>query len=307
MRYIPVRINTLRASQPVGFDVFIKIGDRYLHYIRRSDLFDADRISALKSKGVVKLYIPSEGEADYLKYLDEGLNQLKDRKVTVEQRALVAQGTMTVAAENARESVQTAARYRQTEKQVQSVMEFMLSEKSAVHQMMASGMATDVYQHASHVVTLSLKLAGKAGIQDPKTLIHLGLAGLLHDIGKEGDGLDPLLPREQLNSEQRKIYQGHPERAVALVQDKAHVTKDVIEMILNHEEIGDGAGFPNKKRLNTLSMSQQILNLCNEYDRVCTVNKVAPLEAVRQFRIDKIGLFDLKLLGYLAEILATPK
>ncbi|MDR3606921.1 MAG: HD domain-containing protein [Oligoflexia bacterium] len=303
MIFIPVRINTLRPGHAVNFDVFIKIGERYIHYIRKTDPFDGDRIKSLKTKGVSKLYIPREGEVDYLKYLDEGLGELKNVKIDIRERSLFAQDSLITAAENAQASIASTETYRQSEQRILSVAEFLYGEKNALHEMLSSGVAKDIYEHSSHVSTLALKLASKVGITAEKDLKPLGMAALLHDIGKEGSGLDPLLPREKLDPEQLKVYRGHPERAVTMIQDKAHIGGEVVEMILNHEEIGAGVGFPGKKHLARLSLSQQVLNLCNEYDRMCNVNGTSPLEAIKQFRFDKIGLFDLKLIDQLAAIL----
>lgn len=304
MSYIPIRLGTLRPWQAVNFDVFIKISDRHIHYIKKADPFDGDRIISLKTKGVKKLFIPVESETDYLAYLDAGLDQLKDTKVTLADRADIARDSVMTSAENASKNIQTESGFRQTEGQIHKILDFLTSENGAMKQILStSGVAADVFHHTTHVVTLSLSLAGKLGVVDPKTLLNLGMGALLHDIGKEGLDLDNALPRESMNPDQLKTYMRHPEAALMKAQNKPYINSQVLELILNHEEIGEGNGFPGKKRLKTLSQSQQILNLCNEYDRVCTVNKVPPLEAIKQFYLDKMGLFELSHLTKLQEII----
>lgn len=303
MEFIPVRIGTLRPWQPVTFDVFIKIGERHVHYIKREDPFDGDRIASLKAKGVKKLFVPKDAEDHYLAYLDAGLVQLSDSKLSMNDRADIARDAITTTAENAAEKIQTEAGYRATEGQVSKVLDFLVSEQGAMRQMLSSsGFATDVSQHAANVASLSVKLASSQGLPS-SDLLTIGVAALIHDIGKESLGLDMTIPREQLTPEQKIIYQKHPEAATGKLVDKPYISKQILELVLNHEEIGDGAGFPNKKRINTLSKTQQILNLCNEYDRMCTVNKVSPMDAMKQFYIDKLGLFDMALLKALGAII----
>lgn len=303
MEFIPVRIGTLRPWHPVNFDVFIKIGERHVHYIKKEDPFDGDRIASLKAKGVKKLFVPKEAESHYLAYLDAGLSQLGDNKVSLNDRAEIARDAITTTAEGAAEKVQTEAGYRATENQVGKVLDFLVSEQGAMRQMLSSsGFATDVSQHAANVVSLSVKLASSQGLPSAD-LLTIGVAALIHDIGKESLGLDLAIPREQLSTEQKILYQKHPEAAISKLLDKPYISKQVLELVLNHEEIGDGAGFPNKKRLSTLPKTQQILNLCNEYDRMCTVNKVSPMDAMKQFYIDKIGLFEMELLKALGAII----
>jgi HD-GYP domain-containing protein (c-di-GMP phosphodiesterase class II) len=304
MSYIPIRLGTLRPWQAVNFDVFIKISDRHIHYIKKSDPFDGDRITSLKTKGVKKLFIPIESETDYLTYLDAGLDQLKDSKVTLADRADIARDSVMTSAENAAKNIQTETGFLQSEGQIGKILDFLTSENGAIKQILStSGVAADVFHHTTHVVTLSLSLASKVGIYDSKILMNLGMAALLHDIGKEGIDLDNSIPRENMTPDQLKIYQKHPEAALMKTQDKPYINGKILELIMNHEEIGEGNGFPKKKRLKTLSVAQQVLNLCNEYDRVCTVNKVPPLEAIKQFYLDKMGLFELSHLTKLQEII----
>jgi HD-GYP domain-containing protein (c-di-GMP phosphodiesterase class II) len=301
--FIPVRIGTLRPWQAVNFDIFIKIGERHVHYIQKEDPFDGDRIAALKAKGVKKLYVPKDAEGLYLAYLDAGLGQLKDAKLTLNDRADIARDSITTAAEGAAEKVQTQAGYLATEGQVGKILDFLVSEQGAMRQMLSNvGFATDVSQHSANVVTLSVKLASSLGLIGAD-LLNIGVAALIHDIGKEGLGLDPTIPRESLTPEQKIIYQKHPEAASNKLIDKPYINKAILDLVLNHEEIGEGAGFPNKKRLSTLPKTQQILNLCNEYDRMCTVNKISPMDAIKQFYIDKLGLFDMELLKALTGII----
>lgn len=303
MEFIPVRIGTLRPWQPVNFDVFIKIGERHVHYIKKEDPFDGDRIASLKAKGVKKLFVPKEAEGFYLAYLDAGLGQLRDNKLTLNDRADIARDAITTSAENAAEKIQTEAGYRATETQVGKALDFLVSEQGAMRQMLSSsGFATDVSQHAANVVSLAVKLASTIGLPN-SDLLNIGVAALIHDIGKESLGLDLSIPREQLTPEQKIIYQKHPEAAIGKLVDKPYISKPVLELVLNHEEIGEGAGFPNKKRINTLPKAQQVLNLCNEYDRMCTVNKISPMDAMKQFYIDKLGLFDMELLKALGAII----
>ena len=113
-RFIPVRIGTFRPSQPVDFDIYIQIGERKLHYLRKNDSFDGDRIARLQQKGVKKMFIPGDAEPDYLRYLDRALDSLKDSGTTLESRASLAQASLHNAAESAAHALETQAGFQQT-------------------------------------------------------------------------------------------------------------------------------------------------------------------------------------------------
>ena len=78
-----------------------------------------------------------------------------------------------------------------------------------------------------------------------------------------------------------------------------YITPGIIEIIKNHEEAGEGAGYPGKKRLPTLPLPQQIFNLCNAYDRFCTQQRIAPTEGMQAFFQARVGHFDLNHLKLL--------
>jgi HD-GYP domain-containing protein (c-di-GMP phosphodiesterase class II) len=302
-QFITVRIGTLRGDESVGFDIYIRVGERYLHYIRKSDPFDQSRIDSLKTKKVQKLFIPAECETAYLEYLDAGLGKIQDSNASVATKATIAQTTMVNLAENAERAIGSETGFKAMEKQSAKVSEFLAKESEAAKKVLQdSGFAHDDFQHASNVNTLCMMLAGRAGIKDPEERKNLSMAALLHDIGKQGLTL-PQVAREKLDIEALKVYKSHCAAAVEKLSNKPYVNPTILTLIMNHEEVGEGAGFPDKKRIQSLPLVQQVLNLCNEYDRVCTVNKTPPLEAMKQFYLEKLGLFPLPLIEALRETL----
>jgi len=294
MDYFPIRIGTLRSGEPTQFDVFVQVADHHIHYFKAADAVDANRILSLKTKGVKKLFIQPQDEDTYLKYLDAGLERLKDKSITLTERGAAARDTVLTSAENAAKNVQTAKGYAITESHVQKVVGFLTSESNGFASMFKSSeCASDVFEHATNVVTLSLKLAIQCGITAPQDLLKLAMAGLLHDLGKTQNA-DPA---------DETIDPQHPMNAVAKLQDKPYVNAGILSLIMDHEEFGEGGGYPGKKRLSTLPKLQQILNLCNDFDRTCSQKQIAPADAMKLYYVDKIGAFDLQLLGKLAEVL----
>lgn len=304
LQFIPVRLNTLRGGDTIRFDVFIRVGEKMIHYLRRAESFDQERLRSLKAKGVRKLFILTQAEPDYLRYLDEGIQSLGDGRVLLEERAAVANDALMNLSASAERSFESETRYREMEGRVQKVIGFVRSENGAALSMLRqSGVAGDELQHAANVVTLSLMLAAKVKITQPKEIVNLSIAALMHDIGKAGLNLDFNVSREQLSPEALALYKSHPAAGIEKIRDKPYVNPEILTLILNHEEIGEGVGFPEEKRISTLPLLQQVLNLCNEYDRSCTVMKLTPEQAIKRFLVERIGLFPLPLIMSLKEVL----
>jgi HD-GYP domain-containing protein (c-di-GMP phosphodiesterase class II) len=309
MDFFPIRLGTLRPSVALPFDVYVPVAGHPVHYLKKKEEPDVERLSKLKAKGVKKLWIQPSDESVYLEYLDAGLGELSAPPKAgavgaANQKAELAHGALVSIAEGAEQMVDSPQEYVASEVRVGKVVQFLRQEQGALRGMLgASGFSLDDTQHAANVASIALALAARHGIQDTKELTELGLAALLHDWGREGLGLPEGVKVADYSLEQRKLYEQHPVRAAEKIAEKNHIPKTVMELVLNHEERGECAGFPGKKRLVTLPLKQQILNLADEYDHLCSEEKLQPLEAVKTFLTSKVGYFDLSLIQSLGAIL----
>lgn len=302
--YLPIRLNTLRPDAPVNFDVFIEVGDRKIHYIRDSDPIDRERLQKLKTKGVRKLFIDEKSEDQYLAYLDAGLNTLKDNSASVEARGSMAHDSMVTAAENAERNLETEQGMKRTEAHFGKVTDFLISNPKGIQSILdAAGCALDNHQHAATVASLAISLATRAGLTDPGDLLQLGIAALVHDLGKNKSGLDPMKPRDSLTPQERQIYERHPQEAVAMLSGKPHITPRILGLIADHEEIGRGRGFPEKKHYSKLAKPYQVLNLVNDFDRFCYEQKILHAKAIDPFFEKRGEYFTEELITVLATIL----
>jgi HD-GYP domain-containing protein (c-di-GMP phosphodiesterase class II) len=303
MNFVPVRIGTLRPDEAISFDIFIQIGDRHIHYIKKSDPFDGDRIIKLKSKGVKKLFIPEECENDYLNYLDAGIDKLSDKTISAENKSALVHDAMITDAENAVRNIETRVGYERTEKRMNKMVEFLTGDISTMKKILESaGCSQDNFQHAANVLTLSLGVAGQCGITDTRELLALGLASLFHDLAYTKFDFNPRQAQTQLSSAQWEQYLNHPNASVAMLSDKPYITPGILQLIGDHEEVGENKGFPNKKRLSNLPLVQQILNLCNDYDRYALLTQKTHKDIAKEFFQKRIGYFDLNHIKYLVSL-----
>lgn len=113
-------------------------------------------------------------------------------------------------------------------------------------------------EHPVNVTVLSL-LLGKALGLNAADLYELGMAALLHDIGKDGKP-GGRVPREE--------YERHVGDSVALAAGMG-VSSDVLTAMAQHHECADGSGFPLHLIEEDLSTAGKVLCLVNSYDRLC--------------------------------------
>ncbi|HTL10955.1 MAG TPA: HD domain-containing phosphohydrolase [Bdellovibrionota bacterium] len=304
MGYLAIRIHTLRPNHRLNFDVFVKVAEKHIHYIRNSEPFDADRLSRLKQKGVKKLYIKRDEEPLYFTYLDQGLVDLADASTQVAARGNLANDALVTDAENIESTLDTEHGFKSLEGRVGKIIQFLSSEKSALKSMMdAAGAAEDVFQHCASVSSLAMGLAIKVTGLPDRELYDLAVSGLVHDLGKAKLGVDSATPLENLPPEQQELFKKHPSAALDLLQTKKYITPGVLRLVMDHEEVGVGQGYPDRKSLAKMHLTSRILNLVNAYDRFAMTRKASPVGLVQDFFQEKGPLFDGELMSKLGEVL----
>jgi len=300
MKYVSIRTATLRPNTSLNFDVYIYYRDTYLLYRSASQSFEQDLIEKFKAKKVKKAFIPEEQEESYLNYLDSTLVQLQDKSVSLSDKADFAQDTLKQESDSIEKNLESETAFKKSEERIQKVVDFILAEPKALAEMLAAaGLSVDDSAHGSTVSSLALAVGSSSGFVDRDDLTNLAIAGLLHDTGLKSLGFSVTDNLFNLPKDKWPSFKKHPEKAVELVAGKKYITAKVLRIIQDHEELGGGAGFPEKKNLARLAIDSQIFNLCDALDHFSIEMKKQAAECVEAF-IEKHGeKFETQLLEVL--------
>ncbi|MET1114865.1 MAG: HD domain-containing phosphohydrolase [Comamonas sp.] len=154
---------------------------------------------------------------------------------------------------------QPAQALAQSQSMVENYLQDVLPAGDLVIRLLSEGSGHRQAEHPVNVTVLCL-LLGKALGMEAAQLQELGMAALLHDIGKDSaPGAAPLT---------RVEYERHVGDSVALALGMG-VSSDVLTAIAQHHEFADGSGFPLHLIDEDLSTHGKVLCLVNGYDRLC--------------------------------------
>ena len=123
-------------------------------------------------------------------------------------------------------------------------------------EILSGGLGKDGVAHATAVAQLALTLGirletyliqqrSRLPVHQAKQVVNVGIAGMLHDIGKAKlpaevqDRTGIALPADQ---KQRQIWESHPRLGYELIHDGVEAT--AAAAVLNHHQHYDGSGFP---------------------------------------------------------------
>jgi putative nucleotidyltransferase with HDIG domain len=121
--------------------------------------------------------------------------------------------------------------------------------------------------HSVNVTVIAVLLGRAMGLAEP-ALHELGLAALLHDIGKAELSYRLRRPEDDFTTAEQHAYQSHVERGVQMATAMG-VGRDALRSIAEHHEMADGSGFPRHLKQQELSIGGRILALVNRYDGLC--------------------------------------
>jgi putative nucleotidyltransferase with HDIG domain len=139
-----------------------------------------------------------------------------------------------------------------------------------------------LFNHSVNVSVLALSLARTMNLA-PNDLHDVGVAALLHDVGKTGVSEDIIRKPGGLSSEEWEKVKEHPVMGANIVKRMDGIEEHISTMVLEHHVKQDHSGYPKTEA--QLHPYSQILTICDAYDALTTLRVYQtpnnPVEAVK--------------------------
>lgn len=140
---------------------------------------------------------------------------------------------------------------------------------------LTEGMGKDEQTHSIDVCINAITLGQAVGIKG-KELHDLGLAGLLHDIGKLRIPEHILKKKANLSEYEMAVLKRHPEYAEQILQKYNGINENVIKIINQHHECCDGSGYPSKINAQYIIKPAKVLAVAEAYNTMLTYSPEFP-------------------------------
>ena len=137
--------------------------------------------------------------------------------------------------------------------------------------MVAAIEARDPYTsgHSQRVSRASKIIARRIGLR-PSEVERVGVAALLHDVGKIDEAFAPILAKEgRLTPEEWDIMKRHPIRSAELVGLLTSL-RDVVPAVRHHHENWDGTGYPDGIKAEAIPLASRIIMFADTLDAMTT-------------------------------------
>lgn len=185
------------------------------------------------------------------------------------------------------------------EKLVSDCVRELLENGDSVIRLLSEGVGERAASHPVNVMVICL-LLGRALGMNSEGLQHLGIAALVHDIGKLKLPVNLRQPAASMAVADRSRYEAHVGESVALARSM-NLPQPVVTAIAQHHEMADGSGFPLRLSGAELERASQVLALVNQYDRMCNpangMDALTPHEALSVIFAQLKARFDAMVMG----------
>ena len=310
----PFTLSNFKLDDEAQIQKIKSIGLKTLRYDpHRSDCMPLPPEQKKSSAEAVKLEVPTPTENTIA---DEPLSEEEIKKAKLKRlhRAIDESEKKFVVASDMVKSINrnllSAPKicFEQASSLVNEMVDTALMEGDiAIHALNGNRSSDSHFQHSLNVTVLSLMLAKSIAISKEDARL-LGIAALIHDIGKAEISDKILLKKDPLTHSEMLHYQQHTEFGARMIKE-LNLPLRLGKLILQHHEYADGSGYPAGLKGEQIDPLARILVLTNAYDNLCNpVNSdhaKTPYEALASLFAKQRSKFDEDLLKRLIKSLGV--
>ncbi|MFQ5901333.1 MAG: HD-GYP domain-containing protein [Thermodesulfobacteriota bacterium] len=167
---------------------------------------------------------------------------------------------------------------------VEDMTECVMEDKNAmVGLTMIKDYDNYLFTHSVNVSLLSVAFGKSIGL-DTSSLHQIGLAAILHDVGKTGVGEHIIRKPGSLNEEEWEKIKEHPMIGYEIVKNMEGIGELTPRMVLEHHIGYDMQGYPSIDKTNKPHNLSMIITISDTYDAVTTMRTyqgpMEPMDAI---------------------------
>lgn len=275
-------------------------------YIDQESDLEQKRFNKLKEKKIKKIFIKSTDEKKYQEFLDKLLNSdISSSGGKIEEKVDLVAGLAAEAINQMQQNPSSESSFEATMKAAGQIVKLNNLSPDALKGFFNLENEDDkLIENALQNCSLAQQIAKELGHKG-YMLELIGAGALLCDIS-----LPTLLPQsyqkyftqqsDSIPTEEKEIFAQHPLKSAEMLGEKKYIPKEMLGMIMNHEENLTGSGFP--RGIKKMSTEEQIISLaCRVVHQFHTLG-ISQQEIMKNFIVDQIGTYDLNIIKTLNKI-----
>lgn len=304
--FVGLKIHLIRPDviPPVSF--FVKRGKRYRMFRDQRQTFSAFEIQSLLDAGIDRVFLERRDILPIRQYLETFLVSGQAGQISTEAQV----GLMRSAAVRITEELfqdPNPENIRKGMKVVTGFVNVLLRDpKAFYHLIRLSSHDHYTYQHSVGVGLNAIALGKRLKITTEADLADLGIAGLLHDIGKTRVRPEVINKPGPLDKSEWEEMRQHSTWGYELLKDNRDVSQRAKLAVLHHHEENSGGGYPHGLTDTQISIFAKIVTIADIFNALTTDRTYAkaktPFEAFKLIHTAMMHKVDKQLFAELVMI-----
>lgn len=262
--FFRIRFGTLVADVPITFDVYARVNNRFIHYLRAGEKLTIEKIKAFD--GAQVFHVSQKQRSTYKKYIFDCMNSpklLKEEKIRI-----LRESSQSLAEEIFEQSDLTTS-IEDSKHIVQHFLEFMDEDPISISQLVGlSSHDFYTYNHSLDVSIYSLGL-GRILQLDASSLVELGRGALFHDVGKRKVDVGIICKDGPLTDNEWMIMQQHPSFGLEILYNYS-CSEEILACCFEHHESWAGNGYPQQLKADEIHPMARIVAIADTFDALTT-------------------------------------
>jgi len=270
-RYKSIDKRVITEGEKLNFQIYLPNEEKTMMtlYLQSDTVVDGN--DKVRIREAEKLYIDEEDALAYEAYVQHHIQTIaRAEDISLDDKAIIVyEKASSVIDEMFRnpESLETAKNVKPV---VDSIVDIILHDTKAVESLLKIT-AHDFYTH-THSINVSiytLSLGAYLGM-DEEELRVLGMAAVLHDIGKSKVNYDIINKNGKLTDMEFEEMKTHPAQGHKIALHLGITDERILTGIRHHHEKLIGGGYPDGLSGNAISKFARIIGVCDVFDALTT-------------------------------------
>ncbi len=285
MRYVPIQV--VKSGSILMKTIYGSHGEILL---RAGNKLTSNYIDKLKKLGLNGVYIHDE--------ISKGIEIKSMISEEVKNQAVMDMKNSFVLADTSRyDKKKSYNAFKKISETVDSFIDEISNNENLIINMIDLKVFDDyTFYHSVNVALLSIVMGMSLGF-NKKNIHNLGMAAIMHDIGKVFTPLNILNKNGQLNKKEFRIIQKHSRSGYNYLRDKYPIPFKCYEGVLHHHERWDGSGYPQNLKKHQISLYGRIIAISDVYDALISDRPYrkgySPFEALEYILGNGDTMFDI--------------
>lgn len=268
----PMRTRQLHAGMVIDQTIVNKAGKAL---VEKGACLDDFQIEGLMRHGIMEIYIREEGAEDDSEIVISpavqetiSQNRIPDREkvqLTESVKKRVSEGIQFLYNDTSNEN------FAETTDNIAGELMKAITESDAIAVDISALKVSDEYtfKHSVDVSTMAMIIAKKHGL-DNNSIREIGIAGLLHDMGKSKIPNEILNKPDRLTDSEFELMKQHAVLGYRILKEKNTFNDRILMGVLQHHEKLNGRGYPLGIEEDRIHQFARIISIADIYDALVT-------------------------------------